>query len=92
MEWLSENVDEVIALVLVVTFSVVSGYLAIIGKTSELQQFVQNWAPFLSAVVGFLPAYACILWHMRFIVPRPRSGFIGQWAEWSGEPLLPSSP
>lgn len=53
MSWLSENVDELIALILTLVFSAISVFLAVNGRIDELGNFVKDWGPVISPIIGF---------------------------------------
>lgn len=53
MSWLSENVDELIALILTLVFSAISVFLAVNGRIDELAKFVQGWGPVILPIIGF---------------------------------------
>ena len=53
VSWLSENIDELIALIIVTTFSIASLYLVFTHKVDELQTFMQSWGPFMTSIIGF---------------------------------------
>jgi hypothetical protein len=53
MGWLSENVDEVIALIFAGAFTAISIILALRGQMDQLKQFVESWSPVMLPIVGF---------------------------------------
>ena len=53
MGWLSENVDELIALILVIVFSALSIRVTLSCSVEELRGLVQSWSPVILPVIGF---------------------------------------
>ena len=51
--WLEKSVDELIALILVVVFCVISLVLALSNRIDELERFVKAWAPVILPIIGF---------------------------------------
>jgi hypothetical protein len=51
--WLSENIDELIALILVLTVSIESIILVIEGDIVKIKELIDFWSPLLLPVIGF---------------------------------------